>query len=664
MFTWPWFLAGLVGLGLPVWLHLLQQHRMDPLKFASLMFFERRTETSVKQRKLKYKVLLALRLLLILLMVLLFARPFWERDAASAAGESKLVIYAVDRSYSMRAAGRFERARQEAASLAGGQRPNDLGQAIAVSSNVELLTQAVGDKQQILAAIQALQPGDGRGLYGEIARSVRTMAQAAGRPVEVHLFTDAQKSGLPAAFSELGLPVGVTLKVHAVASDSPRNWTVESVNAPRTIADPKKGRIQATIAGFNTDAAQRQVSLVVNGKAVGSKTASVPANGRASVEFIGFDANYGWNRAEVRVDSADGFKDDDAFVFSMERADPRPVLFVRDPRQARSGLYFRAALESAANALYTLEEMTPDQVSGVQPSKYAFVVLSDVGSVPGPFEEALRSYVRGGGGALVAAGPAAAARQRVPLTDLRVLESRYASRGAERFLAASWFDPAHPSVRKANRWEGVKFYQAVRVEPGDSRVVARLNDESPLLIERTVGEGRVLVFTSALDNLSNDFPIRASFVPFVEQTAHHLSRTEERGAAAPVDSYLELRKDKGRASALEVLDPDGKRALSLEEATKAENVKLARAGFYDVRRENGRRELVAVNADRRESDLTQMGKDTLALWQNSGGETRAAAGGKLEKRVYSPWWWLALGLFLTMMAETLLASRHLGRQES
>ncbi len=46
--------AGLAALALPVWLHLLKKHRSTPLPFASLMFFERRTQSSVKHRRLRY----------------------------------------------------------------------------------------------------------------------------------------------------------------------------------------------------------------------------------------------------------------------------------------------------------------------------------------------------------------------------------------------------------------------------------------------------------------------------------------------------------------------------------------------------------------------------------------------------------------------------------
>jgi hypothetical protein len=36
----------------------------------------------------------------------------------------------------------------------------------------------------------------------------------------------------------------------------------------------------------------------------------------------------------------------------------------------------------------------------------------------------------------------------------------------------------------------------------------------------------VEVFASTFDNIDNDFPLHASFVPFVEQTARYLGRMD------------------------------------------------------------------------------------------------------------------------------------------
>ena len=91
---------------------------------------------------------------------------------------------------------------------------------------------------------------------------------------------------------------------------------------------------------------------------------------------------------------------------------------------------------------------------------------------------------------------------------------------------------------------------------------------------------------------------------------------------------------------MEVLDPKGARALTLDEATRAQNMPLTMAGFYDVKRPNGRHELVAVNADRRESDLDVISADTLALWQNTAqGRQNASAAEGTEKPKPAELWW-------------------------
>ncbi len=74
----PLFL-GIDQFGLPIYLHLLKRHQKQEVPFSSLMFFERRTQSSVKQRRLRYLALLALRLLVLLLLVLAFANPYITR---------------------------------------------------------------------------------------------------------------------------------------------------------------------------------------------------------------------------------------------------------------------------------------------------------------------------------------------------------------------------------------------------------------------------------------------------------------------------------------------------------------------------------------------------------------------------------------------------------
>jgi len=660
-FLAPWFLAGVAAVGLPLWIHLLRQYRSTPHPFSSLMFFERRTQSSLKHRKLRYLLLLSLRIALLILLALAFANPFVSRTSASGGGRKTLII-AVDNSFSMHYGGHFARAKQEALNAVSNLRAGEKGQALAVGSHIHFLTQPVDDANQLKAAIQAIQPSDEQSSYGELARSLRTIAQSSRIPLEVHFISDMQKSSMPPAFADLRLGPDTNLIFHSVAEAKQPNWLVESVTAPGKIYDPKKVRVQAVIAGTNADAAKRTVSLALDGKVLESKSVDVPANGRASVEFLSLESPHGFHKAEIHIEPHDSLPEDDRFLFAVERTDPHPVLFLHQAGQNTGELYYRAALESVSEAGFVLEPLAVEQAGNQSFSKYAFVVLSDINAMPSTLESSLRSYVNGGGSLFVALGPASAALPHVPVSGEAIQGSSYASRDGDRFQTVANADAEHPSLRRANKLDGVQFYQTIKVDPGQSRVVARLTNQMPLLIEKQVGEGRVMVLTSTLDNISNDFPLHASFVPFVEETARYLGGQQERSTNVAVDSYLELRSAKDQGASVDVIDPDGKHPLSLKDASTAQTYRVDREGFYEIHRANGRQEMVAVHADRRESDLAQMPQETLDLWRNTGKGVEAAttAGDSGDHaRPWSLWRYALLLVLVIAIIESLLASRYL-----
>ena len=104
-FLAPWFLAGALALGVPVFVHLLRRQTTTPRPVSSLMFFERGTQSSTRHRRLKYLLLFALRSTLVLLIVLAFANPFIRRASANANGQTLLIV--LDNSFSMRQDDRF-----------------------------------------------------------------------------------------------------------------------------------------------------------------------------------------------------------------------------------------------------------------------------------------------------------------------------------------------------------------------------------------------------------------------------------------------------------------------------------------------------------------------------------------------------------------------------
>jgi hypothetical protein len=664
-FLAPWFLAGAVAVGLPFYIHLLRQYRSTPHPFSSLMFFEKRTQSSIKHRRLRYLLLLSLRVALLLLIALAFANPFIER-AGAAAGGRKMVVLAVDNSFSMRYGDHLARAKQAALGAVSRLNSGERGQVLAIGSRVHFLTQPIEDADQLKAAIRAIQPSDEQSSYGELARALRTISQTSKTPLEVHFASDLQKSSMPPAFADLRLGSDTNLIFHSVADSNQPNWMIESVTAPAKIYDPKKVRVQAVIAGINTPATKRTVSLVLDGKTLESKSVDVPAGGRASVEFLSLDSPHGFHKGEIRIDPDDSLREDDHFYFAVERTDPHPVLFLHPAGQDRDTLYYRSALESVAEAGFTLEPLAVEQAANQSLSKYAFVVLSDVGPMPAGLENNLRAYVSGGGALLIALGPLSAALTHVPVSNETIQGSAYAARSDSRFETVASADAEHPALRRANKLDGVKFYQVIRVDPGQtrppSRVIARLTNQAPLLLEKQVGEGRVMVFTSTFDNIGNDLPLHTSFVPFVEETARYLGGQQDQSTNMAVDSYIELRSARERGAAIDVTEPDGTQALSLKDATTAQNFQVTREGFYDIHRANGREELVAVHADRRESDLTPIPQETLELWKNTGrgpDTPGSDPGAPAQARPWSLWRYALLLVLITAIIESVLASRYL-----
>ncbi|HUA92605.1 MAG TPA: BatA and WFA domain-containing protein [Terracidiphilus sp.] len=674
-FLAPWFLGGLAVLGIPVFVHLLRKHVTIPRPVSSLMFFERGTQSSTRHRKLRYLLLFALRFALVLLLVLAFADPFVNRPVADV--NAHLLLIVLDNSFSMRAGTRFADAKRQALVALAAKPRGEKAQIMALGGQLDVLTQPITDEAQLRAALESIQPGDGHANFGELGSALRTMAETVHGPIDLALFSDMQRTAMPANFADMVLPGNVKLALHPVAKGAaPPNWTIESVNAPVDLPDPKdtkRSRVDAIVAGFSTPAATKSVSLVVNGKTVATKKINVPSNGRATVEFAPLDVGYGFNRCAVKIDDSDAFPADDASVFVVRRADPERVLFVHRAGETRSATYFGAALAAAAQGSFVLQSMAAEETQNLDPSKFAFVVLSDTAGLPSIFEHTLAQYVAKGGSALIALGADAARRAQIPLWGASVKDVHdYARNGnAANVGQVDFTDPALEQAqpgRDNGGWAEVKVFYAAVVDPERARVAARLTDGTPLLLDKQIGEGHALLLTSGLDNLTNDLPLHPVFVAFVDRAARYLSGSERLSGSRLVDAFIPLRSGAepvGVVGNVEVIDPDGRRPLSLTEARTAQSIRLRRAGYYRIRFANGRDAVIGVNPDRRESDLTPIADDVLALWSgssSSGTPSTAAAPPTDNFQRAQLWWWVMLLALAAVVAEAALASGYLGTQ--
>ena len=159
----PWFLAGLAGVALPLYLHLLKRHKRPPKPVPLADALRIATHSSTHHRRLDHLLLLSLRLLLLVLLILAFANPFINRNAAALAS-NRLVLLVVDNSFSMRAGTRLADAKAAAMRVLAGKGAAR-AQVAAFGSQLHLMTQPIEDQSALRAAVQAIQPGDGHGNF-------------------------------------------------------------------------------------------------------------------------------------------------------------------------------------------------------------------------------------------------------------------------------------------------------------------------------------------------------------------------------------------------------------------------------------------------------------------------------------------------------------------
>lgn len=660
-FLSPWFLAGIAAVGLPIWIHLLRKYHSTPQPFSSLMFFENRPQSAVRQRRrLRYLLLFALRVALLVLLALAFAQPYILSPALKASSQ-KLRVIAIDRSFSMRAGtdnqSRLDQAKAQARDFISRLLPGDRAQIMAFDSQVQHLTAATSDQSELVSAIEGISPSDERSSFGELSRAIRALAQSAKTPLEVHLFSDLQQSSAPPSFTDLDPGSQATVQLHQIDATPIPNWAVASVEAPAYIWESKPVTIATTLAAWNAkDASQKKVTLIVDGRTVESKQVNVLANERPRVEFH-FEPGHGRHQAEIRLEPHDRLPQDDRLLFALEHSEPEKILFLQRGGSTRSGLYYRAAIESARQSHFVVETKPVEQADGLPLASYAIVVLSDTGKLSKNFEVTLRSYITNGGGLLILAGQESALLGQLPVTNTDI---RPANRsGSEQVVMKA--EGQHPALQHTNGLSGVVFSQLTQLDAKNAQVLARTENGAPALLEHSVGGGRVLILASALDRTGTNLPLHPAFVPFIQDSALYLAGEEIAKTNVTVGAASELRRSPQQKGSVGVLGPEGKPLIPLERASSEQTFRFNREGYYEVHKADGRRQLIAVNADREESNLAPIAPELISLWQKAGASSAASASSALTPATQplSFWRFVLLLALLAAIVESLVSARHL-----
>ena len=520
-FLSPLFLIGVLTAVVPIILHLLKREPEPRVRFPAVKLLKQAPVAYTERRRLREWLLLALRVTALVLLALAFARPFLA--SAGERGSVGVTIVALDTSCSLSAPGTFDRAKQLARAAIDRTPPGDLVGVLTFSDAPALVARPNADRALARSAVDRAAPGYGATRY---APALSAAVQALdGRRGSIVLVTDLQNSGWDTS-TRASVPESARIEIADVGAPGSN----VAVTAIRADGD----RVVASI--LNTGEAARSVTahLTLDSRRAGDVRVAVGPLAAVDVEFPGAIKSPA-STAAVSVDDPDGLIADNVRYAVLDSASQRPILVVtRTGDLAREAFYVQQALTAGAASAdrYQMTAVSPARLSTLDAprlSSSAAVMLLSTRGLERRGREALAAYVRAGGGLFIAVGPDIDADivsdvlgSGVPL---RVAMGRNATRDPSMLAPADLRHPVFQAFGANAATLGlVKFRTVPQIDGAGCQTVARFTTGEAALLDCAAGAGRGLVFASDLDNRWNDFPLHATFVPFVHEGVRYLTR--------------------------------------------------------------------------------------------------------------------------------------------
>jgi hypothetical protein len=248
--------------------------------------------------------------------------------------------------------------------------------------------------------------------------------------------------------------------------------------------------------------------------------------------------------------------------------------------------------------------------------------------------ELIAGFLRGGGGLLVTAGAnvdGAVLAETLAGVNVSIATPSASDRDMQvRSLAPA--DVRHPVFQMfgsgASALGLVQFHRVSAVRAPGCQTLGRFTTGEAALVDCAVGDGRAMILASDLDNRWNDFPLHATFVPFVQEALRYVG-----GARPRTSEYLV-----GEA-------PAGVQPVP---------------GVYALAPAGGDRRMVAVNVDPAESNPSRLTADefqtAVTRLKDTGEAVRRVEAQEREDSQHI--WRYLLGLMIAMLiVESVVATR-------
>ncbi|MET4108277.1 BatA domain-containing protein [Hymenobacter sp. UYP22] len=606
-FTHPGFLVGLLGIAIPIIIHLFELRRPQRVLFSNVEFIKQVQLVTARQRKLKHLLILVCRVLLVSCLVLVFAQPYIPAPEQSAILNSSVQVV-VDASPSMQQQGGNDQALLEQAVLQAAELPLAFPPAARFwlwPGNKEPLS-AVAYRE----AVEQVQVNGQAEPVGTLLRQAQ--AQRGGQPGPLFVFSDFQKSNFStSSFAALDSAQRVFLV--PLTAKYQANVFVDSV-----WVDDAFIRQGADVTlhirlknGGQEPAATCGVKLLLGSQQAAAFQATVPA-GQTTVTQVrirlqGAEAQL----AQLQLDDYP-VDFDNTYYFTLQPAAQIRVVELSETA-ALDRLY-------ANEPLFAYQHFTSRQVNYQDINSANLLVIRELASLSAGLQDNLRRAVQQGATLVIV--PPVATNERGAYTQF----FRALGVGPMQWQPALQQAPVLQQVA-APSTQNTFFkdvFAGINVRAGMPKAapvlrwsrsgtdVLRMRDGDNYLSGFPSGAGSVYVFAAPFSEQYSDFARHPLFVPVMYRLGMLSYQQEHQPAYRLTQSSIRLRlpKSTSRRSTETVyqLVQDSIRVIpGQQEQGGSLRLDLPAAlrlpGFYRLERGGKVVATLAFNVDKRESDL-------------------------------------------------------------
>jgi len=661
-----WATLAAIGVAVPIIIHLLYRKNRKETDWAAMELLRRALVVRSGQIKLEDFIILLLRCLTLLLLAAALLRPILKDS--DLIGDQKVgMVVAIDDSLSMNhgATTRFENAIEKARQVIGTSQPGDkisivfLNERSIDDPNKIPLRAADYDPTKINSILDEAKKSGASNHQSNLENSIPLLKEMSEEmkagTKEIHIITDAQQSdwnGLSSEAKGMLAEIPASIYILPVNSENDDNRSITSLKyVSGSLNNSGVARFEATVKNFGTnDANSGNIEFYQDGNLVSRQTLGVIDSGSSKV--IPFLANYnkpGDLSITAKI-SKDNLSEDN---FRNIVVNVRPgirVLCATDSvneglSNSTNGLFF---LENALR-LRSSDEEVGIQVTSVDSSDltleklndYDIIILANVSSPSIEIANRLKTFTENGGGLILFAGENINAEkygQTFGTTSESILPAiignkKTASEENENLYSLDVPTSDHPlaTVIRSMSEEMIndaKIKSLVELQPtqGSQVILSLVEDKSPVLVSKEVGNGSVILCSTSADRSWSDMVLHPIYAIMIQQAVTtttsrpesrvamvHSSKTINIEGAMPSNAKLQKMIISGEETEDEIKTTEIKTSQdnnSFKAEIDAQDIN--ETGVYQITNNEGKiLGAIAVNSNPSESNVKVAAADAL-----------------------------------------------------